>query len=363
MRGCTGDNAGRHRMPLGQIWLFAVCHAAAGTFFRHMMRCQSGSRSCRDRMLVENAGLCRDGQKCGGQERRANRQQSRDRQFRQCHGTCILSVSLSGYAFQESDRGCRKVPSADKKSHTPLQNPTRHGIISASPQVVDSWLSGRALPSHGRGQGFESLTVQFFRVLRRFCSENLSRLVCITVLLTWVKRTKCKKQPFFRQIRLPGRVPCPYPSSVSQDLASYADGWLLDEEIRQHSTQTRAFRHMMLNKLLWFLREKSLASCSRAELRAFLACMSTGHTAKGGRWGNSHLTRAVRPSTSKTYYFHLRTFFRWLVAEGVLSASPSTPWPCRLPGRTSFSRSPRSRWRRCSRPPDVPTIRGEMRQS
>ena len=119
-----------------------------------------------------------------------------------------------------------------------------------------------------------------------------------------------------------GAEPVVITALSTADLASYADGWLLDCEIRQHSAQTRGFRRMMLDKLLWLLREKEYVTCGKAEIRAFLAYLSTGHTAAGGRWGNAQLTETVRPSTAKTYYSHLRTFFRWLVAESVLTASP-----------------------------------------
>jgi len=112
-------------------------------------------------------------------------------------------------------------------------------------------------------------------------------------------------------------------SSVGiSELAHQASGWLLDGEIRQLSPQTRAFRRLLLDKLLWFLREKEFAECGLMELRAFLAYVSKGHEMQGGRWGNAQQTRPVRPSTTKTYHGHLRTFFRWLVAEGVLTDSP-----------------------------------------
>lgn len=105
-------------------------------------------------------------------------------------------------------------------------------------------------------------------------------------------------------------------------LEQFAEGWLLDGEIRQHSPQTRAVRRIVLDKLLWFLRERGAASCGGIELRRFLAYVSTGHREEGGRWGNPSLTRQVRPRTVKDYHGHLRTFFRWVVAEGGLTASP-----------------------------------------
>ncbi len=78
----------------------------------------------------------------------------------------------------------------------------------------------------------------------------------------------------------------------------------------------------MLDKLQWFLREKSYASCGKQELQAFLAYVASGNVPDGGRWGNPQQIRAVRPFTTKTYHGHLRTFFRWLIDDGHLTASP-----------------------------------------
>jgi site-specific recombinase XerD len=101
-----------------------------------------------------------------------------------------------------------------------------------------------------------------------------------------------------------------------------AQGWLLDGDLRQLSQQTRAARKLLIEKLLWFLRTHGHPECGTAEIRAFLAYISTGHEREGGRWGNPLLKKAVRPRTVHTYYGNLRTFFRWLVAEGELLVSP-----------------------------------------
>jgi len=116
-----------------------------------------------------------------------------------------------------------------------------------------------------------------------------------------------------------------FPDAISvptAQLPALVEGWLLDGEIRQLSSQTLFFRRLLLDKLAWFLREKSFASCGKIELRAFLAYVASGNVPDGGRWGNSQQTRAVRPSTTKTYHGHLRTFFRWLIEDGHLTASP-----------------------------------------
>ena len=118
-----------------------------------------------------------------------------------------------------------------------------------------------------------------------------------------------------------------------QDLEQNAVGWLLDGEIRQHSQATLAVRRIVINKLLWFLKKREYHQCRVLELRQFLAYLTNGHQEPGGRWGAAADTsynpaqagqqqKPVRPRTVHTYHGHLRTFFRWLVTEGILDTSP-----------------------------------------
>ncbi len=106
------------------------------------------------------------------------------------------------------------------------------------------------------------------------------------------------------------------------ELERNAQGWLLDCEIRQHSRAATATRRIILDKLLWFLRTNEYPTCGVRELRGFLAYLTRGHENAGGRWGNPQLARPVRPRTVHTYHGHLRTFFRWMIAEGVSDWSP-----------------------------------------
>ena len=46
-------------MPLGEVRLLAVRRASGGSLFRHVMRGEAGGRACRDRVLVQDAGLRR----------------------------------------------------------------------------------------------------------------------------------------------------------------------------------------------------------------------------------------------------------------------------------------------------------------
>lgn len=105
-------------------------------------------------------------------------------------------------------------------------------------------------------------------------------------------------------------------------LESYGNDWLLDCELRQLSPQTRSLRRLILEKLAWYLRQNGHDQCGLRELRAFLAYLGRVPAPSEGRWGNSTLKQVARPATIHTYFAHLRTFFRWLVAEGEIEVSP-----------------------------------------
>ncbi|MDR3707197.1 MAG: tyrosine-type recombinase/integrase [Capsulimonadaceae bacterium] len=111
----------------------------------------------------------------------------------------------------------------------------------------------------------------------------------------------------------------------ASDLRRAAEGWLLDGDIRQHSSRTQGNRREIVEKLLWFLDDQKLDVCGVNELRRFLAYVTRGHEDPRGRWGNPRMKRPVRPRTVHTYHGHLRTLFRWLVAEGMVEQSPMEP--------------------------------------
>jgi len=115
----------------------------------------------------------------------------------------------------------------------------------------------------------------------------------------------------------------PLPGDIRvDDLERFAKDYLLDCDYRLQSPRTIETRRIFIQNLLWFLRDRGFATCGTAELRQFFAYLQHGHEEPGGRWGNASLTRAVRPVTVKDYYVNLRCLFNWLVADGVLDASP-----------------------------------------
>jgi integrase/recombinase XerC len=105
------------------------------------------------------------------------------------------------------------------------------------------------------------------------------------------------------------------------DIEIYATSWFLDGEIGQLSPQTQYARKFIVGKLVWFLKERGFDDCGRSELTAFIAYLSVDHP--DGRWGTEGNSAArPRPRTVETYFGNIRTFFRFLVAEGALSESP-----------------------------------------
>lgn len=69
-----------------------------------------------------------------------------------------------------------------------------------------------------------------------------------------------------------------------QELTIQMGGWLLACEIDRHSARTIDSRRRILTQFLWFCRETQIETCGTLELRRFLAYLTNGHNAPGGRW-------------------------------------------------------------------------------
>lgn len=111
------------------------------------------------------------------------------------------------------------------------------------------------------------------------------------------------------------------------DLERLIADWLLDGEYRLHSERTVETRRGFLKNLLWFLKQNNHEWCGTREVKAFLHYLRHGHEDEGGRWGRPHLRQPVRPVTVRDYYNNLHTFFKFVVAEGVLESSPMDQVP------------------------------------
>jgi integrase/recombinase XerC len=79
---------------------------------------------------------------------------------------------------------------------------------------------------------------------------------------------------------------------------------------------------LLIDKLVWFLKDREHAECGTMELRQFFAYVTNGHTSANGRWNNPNRKQQVRPKTVQTYFVQLRPFFHWLIQEGVIEGSP-----------------------------------------
>ncbi|HLK55686.1 MAG TPA: tyrosine-type recombinase/integrase [Chthonomonadaceae bacterium] len=108
----------------------------------------------------------------------------------------------------------------------------------------------------------------------------------------------------------------------ASEFKRYAEGWLLDCEIRQHSARTLALRRLILEKFLWWLKQYEIGAVDTLTLRKFLAYITNGHKEPGGRWGNPKENQPVTPATIQLYHRHLRACLNWIVEEGGIDASP-----------------------------------------
>jgi len=112
---------------------------------------------------------------------------------------------------------------------------------------------------------------------------------------------------------------------AASDVMNLGEGWLLDGEIRQLSPCLISTRRFLLEKLTWFLAREGFDSVGTLELRKFLSHVTRGHESPEGRWGDPKSRKPVRARTVRDYHGHLRAFFRWVVAEGYIEASPLEP--------------------------------------
>ncbi len=106
------------------------------------------------------------------------------------------------------------------------------------------------------------------------------------------------------------------------DLRQFSEGWIIDAQYRQLSPTTIESRKGFMYRFLWWLNEFGHDHCSHLELKGYFAYLATSHQRKEGRWNNPDLVKPLRPRTIRDHYTALRTFFRFLIAEGYVESSP-----------------------------------------
>ena len=105
-------------------------------------------------------------------------------------------------------------------------------------------------------------------------------------------------------------------------LECYAQDWLLDCQLRQHSAQTVYCRKDYLSKLFWFLKKEGIEAVGTTELKQFMLYLSKGHEEPGGRWGNPRMTEPMRPVSIHAYHRVLRAMFNWLENDEAIDFNP-----------------------------------------
>ena len=130
-----------------------------------------------------------------------------------------------------------------------------------------------------------------------------------------------KKEKRVATIDAPTSV-APSNGIATAQIERFIQDYLLDCDYRLHSPNTIATRRIFLKNLVWFLHHRDFEQCGTMELRHFFVYLAHGHEEVGGRFGNKHLQRAVRPITHKDYWVNFKCFFNWLVEESLIESSP-----------------------------------------
>jgi site-specific recombinase XerD len=110
-------------------------------------------------------------------------------------------------------------------------------------------------------------------------------------------------------------------------LAPLVESFVLASDIARHSERTLATKRERLGRIVWFAKREGWDTVSIVEMRAFFAYLNHGHKQPGGRWGNPRMTKPITSGRVKSYYSTLRAFFRWLIAEEEIAASPMVRIP------------------------------------
>lgn len=113
-----------------------------------------------------------------------------------------------------------------------------------------------------------------------------------------------------------------------------AEGYLITLKSEGKSPHSLAYYQMMLNNFLWWCDKQGIpkdAECiTAAHIRGFLLYIRT----ETPRWGGTS-SSSKRPASARTvahYFGALRTFYNWLMREGLVSDSPlDTVRPPKVP--------------------------------
>jgi integrase/recombinase XerC len=107
---------------------------------------------------------------------------------------------------------------------------------------------------------------------------------------------------------------------LTSEISQRESSWIESCRLRMLSQDTIALRRICLYLLKEFLRDHGYTTCGEVEMRQFFL-----HLATVGR--RDDRSKKLSPSTVKTYHAHLTIFFKFLIAEDILTDSPMARIP------------------------------------
>lgn len=110
----------------------------------------------------------------------------------------------------------------------------------------------------------------------------------------------------------------------TQIVRSYYGDWLGDCDYNGQSPLTLDGKRNAVEKLLWFLGREGIEQCGEDEVQDFLSHCEHGHEENDGRYG-ARTVRSYKPIGTRAiqvYFQCIRTYFKWLVAEQLVTANP-----------------------------------------
>lgn len=123
------------------------------------------------------------------------------------------------------------------------------------------------------------------------------------------------RRPENRDVAPAPRIACL--SLPVRELESRERAWIQNCETRMLSPDTIDLRKICLRLLREYLAEQHYELCGEREMKEFFH-----HVAVAGRRTGGAASDPLRPSTIKTYHSHLAIFFKYLIAEDILTANP-----------------------------------------
>ena len=130
---------------------------------------------------------------------------------------------------------------------------------------------------------------------------------------------KNQRQPF-RLVA--GQRIAPESTVTTQKVIYHVKDWIVDAEYNRMSPRTIEIKTLALERFIWWLNETSKTEITPYDIKAYIGYLTNSHNLPAGRWGNPRRSKQLSVRAVEVYFINLRTYFRWLVNEGILADSP-----------------------------------------